>query len=322
MKIQPFKKYNRFYNHEDEQPESLMFKTVFTVAQSLMNRKKRVPENIHEWQVNEKPESCSIFPLITWIGHATFLIQSGNINILTDPIFGGASLLYSRILPPGLSIEQLPPIDLIIVSHNHRDHMDENSLIMLKNRFPEVHIIVPLGDKPWFVNRGFLNVHELEWWQQYEYQSAQSAKAQFTFLPAHHWSQRGLFDKNRSLWGSWMIEIAGNRIYFAGDTAYADHFTRIRDSFDPIHSALLPIAPGEPDPYMRRSHMDAHQAGQAFLDLQAQHFIPMHWGTFLFGTDHFFTPLTRLQTWWQENSCSLENKQLHSLKVGQRVRIE
>jgi L-ascorbate metabolism protein UlaG (beta-lactamase superfamily) len=322
MKKQPFKKHNRYYNYQDEQPESLMFKTVFTVAQSLRNRKKRVPHDIIQWHVQQEAESCSIFPLITWIGHATFLIQSGNINIITDPIFGNASLLYSRVLVPGLSIEQLPHIDLIILSHNHRDHMDEESLMKLQKRFPEVHILVPLGDKPWFIRRGFLHVFELEWWQQHTFQSAQSATAQLTFLPAQHWSQRGLLDKNRSLWGSWMIEVAGNRIYFGGDTAYADHFIQIRESFDTISSALLPIAPGQPDPYMRRSHMDAYQAGQAFLDLNALHFIPMHWGTFLFGTDHFFAPLTRLQTWWQENSCSLQNKQLHSLKIGQRVKLE
>lgn len=318
MKKQPFKKGNRFYNHHGEQPESLMFKTVFTVAQSLINRSKRLPNELHEWKVNEQAQSCSVFPLVTWIGHATFLIQVGNINIVTDPIFGNASLLYSRVLPPGIDCNYLPPIDLIIISHNHRDHMDEASLLYLKKKNPAVQVLVPVGDKQWFDRRGFAHVYEFEWWQPYKYVKEQSA-ARFTFLPAHHWSQRGLFDKNKSLWGSWMIEAAGHCIYFAGDTAYADHFVEIQKSFNTIHTALMPIGPGEPDLHMRRSHMDAVQAGQAFLDLNAQAFIPMHWGTFLFGTDHFLAPLTRLQEWWAKNSCSLENKKLYSPKIGQQI---
>ncbi len=321
MKKQPFKKRNRFYNHDNERLESLVFKTVFTVAQSLINRKKRLPSELSGWLVQSEARSCSVFPLITWIGHATFLIQIENINILTDPIFGDASLLYSRVLPPGILLEQLPPIHLIILSHNHRDHMYEASLMQIKMKWPTVQILVPNGDQHWFNRRGFVNVHEFEWWQHHEYKSNENSKSiRFTFLPAHHWSQRGLFDKNKSLWGSWMIETSDQGIYFAGDTAYADHFALIRESFNTIHTALLPIGPGDPDPQMRKAHMDAVQAGQAFLDLNAHQFVPMHWGTFLFGTDHLLTPLTRLQEWWDANSRLLENKQLYSLKIGQQMK--
>lgn len=316
MYRQPLKINNRFYNNNHNYPESLLFKTALTVLQSLRNRAKRVPKVLSDWYTCSIPATCAVEPVITWIGHATFLIQIENVNIITDPIFGDASLLYRRVLPPGIALNQLPLIDVILLSHNHRDHMDTASLVAIKKQFPKAYVLVPVGDKQWFDLRGFSHVSELGWWEQYKIKNIT-----FTFLPATHWSQRGLFDKNRSLWGSWMIQSANSTIYFAGDTAWDSHFYEIKSYFNTIDTALMPIGPCEPEDTMQHSHISAVQAGQAFLDLDANNFIPMHWGTFLFGVDHFLTPVERIQSWWQENSHLLTNKRLYIAKVGQNITL-
>jgi len=262
-------------------------------------------------------------PRITWLGHATFLIQIGGITILTDPIFGNLSFLFPRILPSTMGVENLPHIDVVLISHNHRDHMDTASLLALKQRFEKLQIFVPWGDKAWFDKRGFAHVSEYLWGdrQSVRSQVMPNSVANFTFLPAWHWSQRGLFDKNKSLWGSWMIECNGYHIYFAGDTAYSPHFKAIAHAFPTIDVALMPIGPCEPRPWMRKSHVDAHEACQAFIDLNAHIFIPMHWGTFAFGEDHFGLPIERLKEAWHARS-ELGAKQLHMPKVGQGLMSE
>ena len=266
----------------------------------------------HEWVTNYSQNIPSL-PTITWIGHSTFLIQIDGITILTDPIFGDASFLFKRIFPPGIALDTVIP-DYILLSHNHRDHMDATSLLQLRHHNP--HILVPAGDKKWFVHRNFERVEEKTWWQSTTINHNKSDLT-FTFLPAHHWSQRSLFDRNKSLWGSWMIQYKGFTIYFAGDTAYSSHFTAIKREFPFIDVALMPIGPCEPRNSMAYSHMNAEQAGQAFIDLGAKNFIPMHWGTFYFGIDNFSQPLDRLFAWWQQQP-QLDMKQLQILKIGQQ----
>ena len=292
-------------------------------VRSFFTRKKYDADAVKEWLHYGAPIPVSDVPRITWLGHATFLIQIGGINILTDPIFGGLSFLFPRILPSTVALDNLPRIDVILISHNHRDHMDRDSLLALKKNNKDMQILVPWGDKAWFDARNFTQVTEYMWWQEHTVRSQvmRNSVVNFTFLPAWHWSQRGLFDKNKSLWGSWMIECNGHQIYFAGDTAYSPHFAAIARKFTAIDVALMPIGPCEPRPWMRRSHVDAHEACQAFIDLGAQHFIPMHWGTFAFGEDHFGLPIERLKDAWSIRS-ELDSKQLHMPKVGQELMFE
>lgn len=290
---------------------------------AFIKRKKYDAHAVKGWLHYEAPMSISDAPRITWLGHATFLIQIGGINILTDPIFGNLSFLFPRILPSTIILDNLPRIDVILISHNHRDHMDRDSLLALKNKHKDVQVLVPWGDKAWFDYRGFTQVTEYMWWEAHGVRSQlmRNSVVNFTFLPAWHWSQRGLFDKNKSLWGSWMIECNGYQIYFAGDTAYSPHFKAIARKFTTIDVALMPIGPCEPRPWMKRSHVDAQEACQAFIDLNAQVFIPMHWGTFAFGEDHFGLPIDRLKDAWSGRS-ELGSKQLHMVKVGQGLELE
>ncbi len=323
-KIYPIRKNGRFYFTESHKPESFFFDTVPTFFQSLLGRSKRRKEALIEpWIDVPNPVLLSRDPHITWLGHSTFLVQIGGLNILTDPIFGDASFMFPRVLPVGIPVGQLPPIDAVVISHNHRDHMDERSLKIIKTISPHARILVPQGDKAWFDRHGYTNVAELSWWEDVTLAlgDGKTAPVKFTFLPSAHWSQRYVFDKNKSLWGSWMIEWNNFSIYFAGDTAYAHHFANIGYHFPSIDVALMPVGPCEPHEWMSHTHVNAEQAGQAFLDLNAKQFIPMHWGTFIFGYDHFELPITRIQNWWHSNAHQLNGKKLHICKVGQLIDI-
>ncbi len=297
-----------------DKPESLLFGTLPSFLQSLQARFFRKPYNANEWITACPVAQRSDVLRISWIGHSTFLIQTQGKNIITDPVFSSVSPIFPRLLEPGIAIDALPPIDYVVISHNHRDHMDAWSLSQIKKKNKHVCVLVPSGDKQWFDRRGYANARECVWWDGFCRDGVQ-----FTFLPALHWSQRGLFDKNRSLWGSWMISAAGMKIYFAGDTAYGDHFAQIARDFFPIDIALLPIGPCEPRDWMRRSHISCMRSVQAFQALQAQHFIPMHWGTFPLGNDQFDEPIIRLQHAWSVSQDGLQGRRLHIVKAGQPI---
>lgn len=321
----PLKKNGRYFNDRYHKPESLLFGTIPSFVQSLLYRTDRLPKERYPWFAYCLPKRTSMTPIITWIGHSTFLIQMGGVNIITDPIFGDLSFFYKRVFPPGIMLDKLPPIDCVVISHNHRDHMDEKSLRYFL-RYPQVHILVPEGNKPWFEKRGFKNVIEFNWWDKVTLSGIglyASADIHFTFLPADHWSQRGLFDQNKTLWGSWHIEWEKRFIYFAGDTAYSSHFAAIGKEFPGIDVALMPIGPCEPRSWMRHTHVDAIEAIQGFLDLGARHFIPMHWGTFSLGMDEYDRPINLLLEEWERRLPDMEIEQtLRPLKMGQQILLE
>lgn len=316
--ILPHRRKNRFYNHATDVPENFLTQTIPSFIQSLKGRRCRLPQEPASWVIPASFIERSVQPLITWLGHATFLIQVNNINILTDPVFGHASWLFPRLVPLSAMPEQLPPIDLVLLSHNHPDHASIASLRQLKGE--HVQYAVPMGDRNWLIKHGFEQTHEYQWWEQ-ESVALQGSSLDITFLPACHWSQRGLFDRNKSLWGSWMIQSGDTTLYFAGDTAYWHHFQAIRQEFSRIDAALLPIGPCEPQPWMQRTHMNVEQALMAFHDLDAHHFFPMHWGTFPFGTDDFDGPFKRLHVQWQTQPYAPSKKLIHA-KIGQTISFE
>lgn len=329
--LRPFFRSGRFYNNFKEQllvsKQSYLktamyllgslFKEIKMVIKSTRAGQKRVPQDILNWLSPSKIQRYSIDPIITWIGHSTFLIQINKKNILTDPIFGAPSIFFPRILPPGIDPHKLPRIDYVLISHNHLDHMDSKSLLFLHELNPNINILVPEGDQHWFKKRNFKNVFGSAWWKKHVFDNLT-----FTFLPAFHWSQRGVFDRNKSLWGSWMIQAPDLSIYFAGDTAYSHHFKAIAKEFKQIDIAIMPVGPCEPRKYMFDTHVNAEEAGEAFLDLNAQQFIPMHWGTFHFGVDCFETPIKRIQRWWKKNRSILKHKELLTPKFGESLSIK
>ena len=216
----------------------------------------------------------------------------------------------------GIPLHQMPKIDVVLLSHNHPDHMDWPSLVWLRNRNPDLVVRVPQGDKRLFGRSSFHHIIEHGWWES---QSERKSGVESIFVPAAHWSQRGLRDKNQSLWGGWVIKWRDHQIYFAGDTAYAHHFISIQKEFGSFDAALLPIGPMKPRERMCHSHLDPEQAGRAFLDVNARMLIPIHWGTFPFGQDMFDDPVVALRKWWNGQQKQLTDRQLRILKVGQRI---
>jgi L-ascorbate metabolism protein UlaG (beta-lactamase superfamily) len=269
---------------------------------------------IQEWHRPSKPRTCSIEPIITWIGHATFLIQIDGINIVTDPIFFDLSYFFPRIAPPGIAIKNLPPIDVLLISHDHRDHMEKKSLQQLSSHNPIV--LAPEGLGKRLSKRGFKKIEENNWGRKFTISTKSNKEIIFTFLPAEHWSGCNIFNIGKSKYGSWMIEHNTHTIYFAGDTSYAGHFCEIGKDYPKIKTSLLPIGPIEPRHLINNAHLDARQAVRAFIDLKSKQFIPMHWGTFQLGAESFKEPINQLQAEWDKKISNPDEKKLILLKFG------
>jgi L-ascorbate metabolism protein UlaG (beta-lactamase superfamily) len=215
---------------------------------------------------------------LTWIGHATVLVQAGGLSMLTDPHFGDdTGGLFQRFAPPGVKLRDLPPIDLVVISHNHRDHLDEESVRALG---PEVQYVVPLGLARWFRARGLRKVTELDWWEPTVVHGRNGGTATVYLVPAQHWSQRTGVDQNQTLWGGYVIDAGGRRFFFAGDTGYPAAFTEIGKRFPGIDFAMLPIGAYEPRWFMHPQHMAPEETARAFRDLGARELLPVHWATF------------------------------------------
>jgi N-acyl-phosphatidylethanolamine-hydrolysing phospholipase D len=224
----------------------------------------------------------------TWIGHATTLVQCGGLNVLTDPVFSerASPLPFAgpkRAQPPGVALAELPPIDVVVISHNHYDHLDRASVRQLNERAQgRTLFLVPLGLKAWFEQQGIRNVIELDWWDTHVHGSVE-----FHLVPVQHWSQRTTGDRNRTLWGGWAVFAPNLRWYFSGDAGYSRDFADTRDKLasHATHGvlfdvALLAIGAYEPRWFMSQQHMNPAEAVQAHQDLAARQSIGVHWGTF------------------------------------------
>ena len=218
-------------------------------------------------------------PAMTWIGHATVLVHIAGKNILFDPIFSDyvAPPFGPRRVPPlPIAIDELPTIDVVMISHNHYDHLDEASVRRLASRQQGGPIfLVPLGLKAWFLERGIERVQEFDWWQ-----STQQGPLKITFVPANHWSRRTLTDTNETLWGGWVVEGDGLRLIHTGDTAWSPLFREIGKRFGGFDMAFIPIGAYSPRWYMGYVHVDVVEAEEIRVDLNAKRAIGIHWGTY------------------------------------------
>ncbi len=226
-------------------------------------------------------------PAVTWLGHATTLVQSDGLNVLTDPIFSDRASPVAlvgprRKQPPGLRIDELPPIDVVVVSHNHYDHLDRRSVLLLAAQASGSPLfLVPLGVKPWMASLGIDRVIELDWWQSHKV-----GKVEFHFTPVQHWSGRTLTDRHHTLWGGWAVMGPDLRWYFSGDTGYSSDFAATRARLVPkpgapgFDLALIAIGAYEPNWFMKDQHVNPREAVRIHQDLGARRSIGVHWGTF------------------------------------------
>jgi L-ascorbate metabolism protein UlaG (beta-lactamase superfamily) len=224
-------------------------------------------------------------PSVTWLGHASVLVRIAGMNILVDPIFSERASPVpfagpKRIAPIPVDIPDLPPIDVVLISHNHYDHLDEDSVRRLAAMTPGPRFLVPLGLKAWFAGIGIGNVEEMDWWQ-----SVRAGPATITFVPTQHWSRRTLIDRDQTLWGGWSIDGEGLRVIHLGDTGYSRDFRDIGERLGPFDLALIPIGAYAPRWFMGAKHLDVPEAIQVRADLRARRAIGIHWGTFPMADD-------------------------------------
>ncbi len=231
----------------------------------------------------------------TFIGQSTFLLQWDSVNVLTDPIWSvrASPLRWAgprRVRRPGVDFDKLPPIDVVVLSHNHYDHMDLPTLRRLQQRFAPL-FVTGLGNRRYLIKRGLTRIEELDWWQTWEGANGLSV----TMTPAQHFSRRGLFDRLRTLWGGFVLTAADKRVLFTGDSAYGDHFAEIRRRLGRFDLALLPIGAYEPRWLMRAAHMNPEESVRAHLDLAPRLSIAMHFGTFQLTDEAIDAPAEELR---------------------------
>lgn len=246
---------------------------------------------------------------VTWIGHATFVIQIAGLVVLTDPVWSRRIPgVPGRLTPPGLPWSALPRVDAVLISHNHYDHLDAPTIRRLPR---DTTILVPANLGSWFRRRGFREVVELDW-----YESRRVGPIDFDFVPAHHWSRRSLTDTCRSLWGGWMLTAEdGRRIYFAGDTGYGHFFGEIAARYPDIDLALMPVGAYEPAWFMQPVHLNPAEAVRACADLGAPRMATMHWGTFILSGEPLLAPTDWARQAWAE--AGRPRADLWDLAVGE-----
>ncbi|KAI9800525.1 MAG: hypothetical protein M1825_004073 [Sarcosagium campestre] len=265
----------------------------------------------------------------TWLGHACYLVEfPSGLRVLFDPVFEPRCSPFSfmgpkRYTEPPCQIQDIPNIDAVIISHNHYDHLSHPTISLIKTRHPNVHFFVPLGNKKWFVDSGFHNVTELDWWEQRELRLSSSRQsneaspgkddisAVISCLPSQHASNRGLLDRFKTLWASWSVSSGGKKIWFAGDTGYravpelpkskddyaAEYdlphcpaFKQIGDLHGPFDLGLIPIGAYDPRWIMSSVHANPFDSVNIFSDTRCQRALGMHWGTWVLTWEDVLEP--------------------------------
>ncbi len=254
---------------------------------------KRWPRSIRNGAYPPPPERVTGQELLcTWIGHATVLIQVAGMNIITDPFFSKRASPVQwigprRVRPPGIALANLPQIDLVLLSHNHYDHMDLQALRQIASRWSP-RIVTPLGNGAIIRNSGSKSdITEIDWWQ-----SLEVSQLTITATPAFHWSKRNFHDRNHALWGAFAIATNAGLIYFGADTGYGDGstFRDIRQRFGRPRLSLLPIGAYEPRWFMKQEHMNPDDAARAHLDLASATSIAIHHSTVRLTDEAFDAP--------------------------------
>jgi N-acyl-phosphatidylethanolamine-hydrolysing phospholipase D len=288
------------------------------------------------WKDNPSPEDYA-FPLanndpaflksnpekttLTWIGHATVLLRLAGKNILTDPHYSERASPVQwagpkRVVAPGLPFEALPPIDIVVISHDHYDSLDKQTVIKLKEREggQETTFFVPLGLRSWFEDLGIRQVVELDWWEEHAEEDLR-----ITAVPVQHWSKRGLFARNQTLWAGWVVQSEGFRFFFAGDSGYTPHFEEIGQRLGPFDLTAIPIGAYEPRWFMRPYHVSPEEAVQAHLDLRSRKSVAIHWGTFILTDEPLDEPPERLER--AKKAKGLSEEEFVVLKHGETIVI-
>ncbi len=315
-----------FRNPQGSPERDLNFKWSY----KIFNKEKKkldmtVPKNhiINKDQVIANLEFLKNDNYIGWIGHATFLIKLGNTTIITDPVFSknAGPLIFGpkRFTDPALNLNELPPINLFLLTHNHYDHQDMSTI----RRFPykKAKVLVPLKLGKYFKKYGYKDINEMDWYQEILI----NKDLKITFLPAVHWSKRSLTDTNKTLWGSFLIEYKAKKILFACDTGVGDIYKKIGDQYGPIDLTIINIGAYNfypIMPYKDRStfHTNPEEALKLSRDLKSKKVLGMHWGTFVLSLEPIMEPPIRFKE--NADKYGFNNEDALIFKIGEIIRLE
>ena len=253
-------------------------------------------------------------PSVTWIGHATVLVQMNGVNFLTDPQWSERASPVSwagprRLSAPGLAFDDLPLIHVVLISHDHYDHLDLSTVKRLAAAHDPL-FLVPLGLKAWFAENGMKRVEELDWWQERAY-----GPLRIACVPAQHFAQRTLWDASRRLWASWAVVSSDKRFYFSGDTGYFGGFKEAGERIGPFDLAALAVGAYEPPIIMKSVHLTPEEAVQAFLDLKARTLLGIHWGTFDLAEEPLEEPPRRMLA--ETRRLGIDHERAWIFKIGE-----
>ena len=255
------------------------------------------------------PALASGVPCVCWIGHASWAFRLGDQLVVIDPVFSNAlSGFVKRLVPPGVPLAELPAPDLVLVTHDHRDHLDLPTIAQLPD---SATFVVPSGNRERIAHS---RVVELDWWQTYRHGSLE-----ITFVPARHWSMRMPWNRNATLWGGYVVRGPEGAVYHSGDTAWGEHFEEIGERLGPIDWAMLPIGAYSPRWFMSSQHVNPEEALDGYAVLGAKYFLAMHWGTFKLTDEAVGEPPTRTLALWRERG--LPPERLWILDVGETRRL-
>ena len=257
-----------------------------TVPKEHVIEKEKVLADLKKFQEDD---------YVAWIGHATFLIKLGDTTIITDPVFSknAGPLIFGpkRFTEPALKLNEIPKTDIFLLTHNHYDHQD----MMTIRRFPfkNSKVLLPLKLGKYFTRNGYSNVNEMDWYDKIEI----NKNLKITFLPAVHWSKRSLTDTNKTLWGSFLIEYKGKKIFFACDTGYGGIYKTIGENFGPIDLTMINIGAYDFRPMFEKSiyHTSPEEALQVARDLRSKKVLGTHWGTFVLSLEPIMEPPKRFK---------------------------
>jgi N-acyl-phosphatidylethanolamine-hydrolysing phospholipase D len=246
-------------------------------------------------------------PSLTWVGHATFVLRLGGKLIATDPLWSERLAVIRRKVPPGVALDALPPLDVVTVTHNHYDHLDQPTIARIGGG---PLYLTPLGNGRWLHKAGARNIVELDWWQSHEF-----GELTVTLVPARHWSMRAPWNRNDALWGGFVYRARDGIAYHSGDTALFDGFREIGERCGVIDWAMLPIGAYEPRWFMEPQHMNPEEACEALVRLGARTLCTMHWGTFKLTDEPLAEPPRRIRSCVAERG--IDERRLWLFAIGE-----
>lgn len=302
----------RFLNYQKTTPPNwkqiLRWQLSYTPQKTLNRYSRYRPERINDLRLSD-----NTITKIVWLGHASYLLTLNGKNILIDPVFRSLPLIKRRVKIP-FTIAKYQPIDYILLSHAHYDHLDKKTLVQLSKLNPAAVIYCGLNTaellRTWKISNP---ICEAGWYQQFPHRYD---GLEFYFLPAQHWSNRSLKDRNRRLWGSFIIKNHATCIYFMGDSAAAGHFAEIGQLFPQIDYAIMGIGAYQPQYIMHSSHLTPEEAHQGYQALGARYFIPMHYGTYILSDEPLREPLQKIRELFKS-----QPQQLCELAIGEILAI-